>query len=222
MNKIVFVNVPLSLQGTGICPICMLQSLLYIIHLPNLLICNRKEGSVACSSIDDAVWHFLALRPHVQFQHFSFCPSLCTTKTSLSSSSSSHFSPQYTYTASSSKKLIVTILSSSMSQQIWYSECNLCNNTGGSCFMPFYTTTFFNLMVFDWLQTWTMPREYETCGTEQNWEALCSLQTTSLVVCTRCLVQAMWFICVYFLFSFVLPTNATAHPIEEKKKQTWQ
>jgi len=55
VNKIVFVNVPLSLQGTVICPICILQSLLYIIHLLNLLICNRIDGSVACSSMDDTV-----------------------------------------------------------------------------------------------------------------------------------------------------------------------
>jgi len=65
------------------------------------------------------------------------------------------------------------------------------------CLVPFYTTFIFSLTFFDWIHTWMIPRKYETCGTEQNWEAVCSLQTTS-VVCTRCLVQVMWFICVYF------------------------
>jgi len=55
MNKMVFVNFPLSLQGIAICPICILQSLLYVIHLLNLLICDRIDGSFACSSMDDTV-----------------------------------------------------------------------------------------------------------------------------------------------------------------------
>lgn len=86
------------------------------------------------------------------------------------------------------------------------------------CLLPLYTTTFFNLTVFSWLHTWTMPREHETCGTQQNGR-LCAHYKLHHLLCAL----AVWFRqCGLFAFIFfmVLPTNAMTHPIEEKKKQT--
>jgi hypothetical protein len=56
-----------------------------------------------------------------------------------------------------------------------------------------------------------MPREYETCGTEQNWEAVCSLQNHII----RCMHSLLVSGHVVYLHFFLIPTNATAHPIEE-------
>jgi len=175
--------------------------------------------------MDDTVWLFLALKPHVQFQHFSFCPSHCTTKMSLSSSSSNHISPQYICSASSSKKLIVTILSSYISHQIWYSECNLCNNTDGPCLMPFSLMPFAILHHFHfqldslWLAThlddakkvWNMWHKTKLGG--------CVLTANYIRCCVHFLFSSghVVYLC---LFSLVLSTNATTHPVEEKKKQT--
>jgi hypothetical protein len=72
----------------------------------------------------------------------------------------------------------------------------------------------FGLMPFGWLGTSTLVGEYESHGAEHNWEAVDSLQTTSVTMCLPCSLYQMVNSHLFNSFAFVLLTNAT--PSREK------
>jgi len=77
----------------------------------------------------------------------------------------------------------------------------------------------FSLTPFGCLHAWTLPREYGSHGEEQNWEAACSLQNTTVTVCTPFSSDRVVYLHLFkCLFFFVLHKNTTMiHPIEEQK-----